>query len=78
MWAFFFRVTFILQNLSYGNNTEEEQASLLHSVNRQFQYIMNKSKDVYFLQTSELQKAIHMWFALPQSNVTHVIDKVTF
>lgn len=48
------------------------------SVNRQFQYIMNKSKDVYFLQTGELQKAIQMWFALPQSNVTHLIDKVTF
>lgn len=48
------------------------------SINRQFQYIMNKSKNVYFLQTGELQKAIQMWFALPQSNVTHLIDKVTF
>lgn len=76
--SIFFPVTFILQNLSYGNNTEKEQASLLNSVNREFQYIMNKSKDVYFLQTGKLQKAIQMWFALPQSNVTHVIDKVTF
>lgn len=39
---------------------------------------MNKSKDVYFLQTGKLQKAIQMWFALPQSNVAHLIDKVTF
>lgn len=70
MWAFL-PVNFILQNLSCRNNTEE-LAVLLHQCYRQFQYIMNKSKN-YFLQTGELQKAIQMWFFLPQSNVTHFI-----
>lgn len=71
MWAFL-PVNFILQNLSCHNNTEE-LAVLLRQCYRQFQYIMNKSKNVYFLQTGKLQKAIQMWFSLPQSNVTHFI-----
>lgn len=35
------------------NATIQELADLLHQCSRQFQYVMNKSKNVYFLQTSE-------------------------
>lgn len=75
--SIFFPVTFMSQNLFYGNNTERSELAYCTSVNRKFQYIMNKSK-VYLLQTGELQRAIQMWFALPQSNVTHLIDEVMF
>jgi hypothetical protein len=63
MCEHFFPINFILQNLSYGNNTEE-LVILLHQCYRQFQYVVNKS-NVYLLQAGDLQKAIQMWFTLP-------------